>query len=98
MNNTTISQIVLSSLQKYQISFNDVLLFITDNAAYMVKTFRNLSPIMPQMKHNNCLAHIMNLVVQEILKPIKAGEAETEDVILEIPINTGKVIPKVTIL
>jgi len=28
----------------------------------MVKTFKNLSPIMPQMKHNNCLAHIMNLV------------------------------------
>lgn len=61
-NNTTISQIVLLSLQKYQISFNNVLLFITDNAAYMVKAFKNLSPIMPQMKHNNCLAHIMNLV------------------------------------
>ena len=28
----------------------------------MVKTFKNLSPIMLQMKHNNCLAHIMNLV------------------------------------
>jgi len=61
-NNTTISQIILSSLQKYQISFDDVLLFITDNASYMVKTFKNLSPIMLQMKHNNCLAHIMNLV------------------------------------
>ena len=61
-NNTTISQIILLTLQKYQVSFDDVLLFITDNAAYMVKTFKNLSPIMPQMKHNNCLAHIMNLV------------------------------------
>jgi hypothetical protein len=61
-NNTTISQIILSTLQKYQVSFNNVLFFITDNAAYMVKTFRNLSPIMPQMKHNTCLAHIMNLV------------------------------------
>jgi len=61
-NNTTISQITLSTLQKYQVSFNNVLLFITDNAAYMVKTFKNLSPIMSQMKHNNCLAHIMNLV------------------------------------
>ena len=61
-NNTTISQIILLTLQKYKISFNDVLLLITDNAAYMVKTFKNLSPIMPQMKHNGCLAHIMNLI------------------------------------
>jgi hypothetical protein len=48
--------------------------------------------------HCRCIAHIMNLAVQEILKQIKAGEAETEDVILETPINTGEVIPKVTIL
>jgi hypothetical protein len=61
-NNTTISQIILLTLQKYNISFNDVLLLITDNAAYMIKTFKNLSPIMPQMKHNSCLAHIMNLI------------------------------------
>ncbi|CAB4490884.1 unnamed protein product [Rhizophagus irregularis] len=31
--------------------------------------------------------------VQEILKQIKAGEAEPEDAILEMPINTGEVIP-----
>src|SRR5215212_813638 len=55
-NNTTISQIILLVLQKYQVFFNNVLLFITDNTAYMVKTFKNLSPIMSQMKHNNCLA------------------------------------------
>jgi hypothetical protein len=48
--------------------------------------------------HCRCIAHIMNLAVQEILKHIKAGEAETEDAILEMPINTGEVIPKVTIL
>lgn len=48
--------------------------------------------------HCHCIAHIMNLAVQEILKQIKAGEAEPEDAILEMPINTGEVIPKVTIL
>lgn len=48
--------------------------------------------------HCRCIAHIMNLAVQDILKKIKAGEAETEDVILDMTITTGDIIPKVTIL
>jgi hypothetical protein len=46
--------------------------------------------------HCCCFAHIMNLTVQEILKHIKAGEAETEDIILnKINIAAGEIIPKV---
>jgi uncharacterized protein YpuA (DUF1002 family) len=49
--------------------------------------------------HCRCFAHIMNLVVQEILKHIKAGKAETEDIILDnmnnMNITTREVIPKV---
>jgi hypothetical protein len=48
--------------------------------------------------HCRCIAHVMNLAVQDILKQIKAGEAETEDTILDLAITTGDVIPKVTIL
>ena len=40
----------------------------------------------------------MNIVVQDILKQINAGEAETEDIILDMVITTGDLIPKVTIL
>ncbi len=43
----------------------------------------------------------MNLTVQDILKQIKAGEAETEDIILDnidTNVNAGEIIPKVTIL
>ena len=47
--------------------------------------------------HCRCIAHIMNLAVQVILKQIKAGDAETEDVILEKALNAGDIIPKVTI-
>ncbi len=47
--------------------------------------------------HCRCIAHIMNLAVQDILKQIKAGEAETEDTILDMTINAGDIIPKVTI-
>ena len=48
--------------------------------------------------HCRCIAHVMDLAVQDILKQIKAGEAETEDTILDLAITTGDVIPKVTIL
>lgn len=48
--------------------------------------------------HCRCMAHIMNLAVQDILKQIKAGEGETEDTILDMAITTGDIIPKVTIL
>ena len=51
--------------------------------------------------HCHCIAHIMNLAVQDILKQIKAGEAETEDIILDnidTNVNAKEIIPKVTIL
>jgi hypothetical protein len=48
--------------------------------------------------HCRCLAHIINLVVQEILRQVKAGEAQTEDDIMDnmdSTINAGEIIPKV---
>jgi len=48
--------------------------------------------------HCRCIAHVMNLAIQDILKQIKAGEAETEDTILDLAITTEDVIPNVTIL
>lgn len=50
--------------------------------------------------HCRCIAHIMNLAVQDILKQIKAEEAESEDTILnnmDITVTTGDIIPKVII-
>ena len=47
--------------------------------------------------HCRCIAHILNLIVQDILKQIKAGEAQTEDEILE-NITTRGVIPKVHLI
>jgi hypothetical protein len=50
--------------------------------------------------HCRCIAHIMNIAVQDILKQIKAGEAESEDTILnnmDMTVTTGDIIPKVII-
>ena len=62
VNNTTISQLVITTLTFYNISFNNVILFITDNASYMLVAFRVLSSLIPQLKHSTCFAHILNLV------------------------------------
>ena len=62
VNNTTISQLVVTTLTFYNISFNNVILFITDNASYMLVAFRVLSSLIPQLKHSTCFAHILNLV------------------------------------
>ena len=47
--------------------------------------------------HIHCIAHIMNLAIQDILKHIKADETQTEDDILNnMDANvTGEVILKV---
>jgi len=44
------------------ILFENLVFFITDNAAYMIKAFQIISPLIPQLRHNRCLAHILNLV------------------------------------
>ncbi|CAG8736353.1 776_t:CDS:2, partial [Racocetra fulgida] len=44
-----------------------------------------------------CIAHIINIGVQDILKNLKAGEAQTENDILDNlnkSLNTGEIIPK----
>ena len=48
-----------------------------------------------QKNHVRCLAHVINLATQEILKFIKAGEAQNENTILE-EISEGfiDIIPK----
>jgi hypothetical protein len=62
VNSTTIAQLVVKTLQFYNIPFENIILFISDNASYMIKAFNILSPLICQMRHNRCLAHILNLV------------------------------------
>jgi hypothetical protein len=63
VNFTTISQLVVSTISFYNIPFNNIILYISDNASYMKKSFSDiLSPLIPQMYHNTCFVHIYNLV------------------------------------
>ncbi|PKC61289.1 hypothetical protein RhiirA1_466768 [Rhizophagus irregularis] len=63
VNNSTIGSTLLTILTKYNIPFSLPRLFISDSAAYMKKCFREvLKPVMPQLIHAPCCAHILNLI------------------------------------
>ena len=69
---------------------------------YLENICRNESILFDAVgSHCHCIAHIMNIVVQDMLKQLKAGEAQTEDFILnniDEVIPAGEIIPKVSLL
>ena len=62
INASTISQFVMNTIHFYNISYQNIIFFISDNASYMKLACSNLSPFLPKMKHNCCLVHILNLI------------------------------------
>lgn len=62
VNATTVSQSVIKTLTKYNVNFDIVAAFVTDNATYMTKAFENLKGLLPFCIHMTCNAHIMGLV------------------------------------
>ena len=63
VNNSTIAQTLLLILHSYKIPLNLPLLFLSDSAAYMKKCYCDvLKPIMLQLIHLPCPAHILNLI------------------------------------
>ena len=62
VNASSISQFVMNTLHFYQISYQNIIFFISDNAAYMKLAYSHLSPFLPKMKYNCCLEHILNLI------------------------------------
>nr|XP_033947646.1 uncharacterized protein LOC117452930 [Pseudochaenichthys georgianus] len=69
-NHSTVSVAVVKCLQEYRIQNEDVIVFDTDNAAYMKKAFKSaLQALYPNSLHITCMAHIMNLIGNAFRKP-----------------------------
>lgn len=67
VNNVTVGQIILRTLVEWSIPFNAPRLLVSDSASYMKKCFYNiLKPVMPQLFHMTCIAHILNLIGVDI--------------------------------
>jgi len=62
VNASTISQFVMNTIHFYNISYQNIIFFISDNASYMKLAYSNLSPFLPKIKHNCCLTQILNLI------------------------------------
>ncbi len=63
VNNATIGQNCINTITTFQIPLSSSQIFITDSAAYMKKSFKEvLKPLMPQLIHILCCAHIINLI------------------------------------
>ena len=63
VNNSTMGVTLLTILTNYNIPYSLPRLFLSDSAAYMKKCYREvLKPIMSQLIHMPCLAHIINLI------------------------------------
>ena len=63
VNNATIGQNCVNIITTYQIPLSLPRVFVTDSAAYMKKSFWEvLKPLMPQLIHIPCCAHIINLI------------------------------------
>lgn len=61
VNNSTMGQTLFYILANYNVPFNKPILFLSDSAAYMKKCY----PVMPQLIHVPCCAHILNLIGYE---------------------------------
>lgn len=71
-NHSTVSAAVVKCLQEYGIENEDVIVFDTDNAAYMKKAFKTaLQALYPNSLHITCMAHIMNLIGNAFRKPFE---------------------------
>lgn len=56
----------MRTIGKLNIDFNDVWLVVTDQAAYMMKCFKDLKTVLPNMHHVSCLAHSIHRVCEKV--------------------------------
>ena len=71
-NNKTVSQAVVRTVHDYDIDFNNVRVFNSDNVGYMKKAYNDtLSCLFPLCVHITCHSHIVNLVASDFKKGFK---------------------------
>ena len=76
VDNSTMAQVVIRSLANMNVGFNDVLTFVSDNAAYMKKCFKDgLKGILPNAVHVTCWAHIVFLVGDEFRSALQLTDS-----------------------
>lgn len=71
-NNRTVAEAVVKTVNEYNIDYDDVLVFNSDNVAYMKKAFNEtLSCLFSSCVHITCNSHIINLVASDFKSGFK---------------------------
>ncbi|CAF0815763.1 unnamed protein product [Brachionus calyciflorus] len=71
-NYKTISQSVLKTLNKFEIDYENLYSYMTDNASYMHKSYTSvLVNLLPNSRHSTCIAHIIALIADTWRKNLK---------------------------
>lgn len=71
-NNKTVSQAVVKTVNDFNIEFDNVRVFNSDNVGYMKKAFNDtLSCLFPLCVHITCNSHVVNLVASDFKKGFK---------------------------
>ena len=66
VNNVSIAQVIIRTLTDANIDFNNILVLVSDNAAYMKKCFTDgLCGLLPNAVQVTCWAYILLLVAEE---------------------------------
>lgn len=72
-NFSTVAAAVIKTVTAFEISYEDIVVINTDNAAYMRKAYREVwKGLFPNSVHITCLAHVCNLFGDSFKKPFKA--------------------------
>lgn len=61
-NHASVSQSVVKCLTKFEIEFDNVMAYGTDNVKYMIKSYQTLKNIYGNSRHVTCFAHIIALI------------------------------------
>ncbi|XP_036322420.1 uncharacterized protein LOC118736432 [Rhagoletis pomonella] len=91
VNHTTICQLFdksMTLLWPEGVRHDDVLLFVTDAAPYMVKAGKSINSFYPKMIHLTCLAHALHRVAEEVrsIFPVVDGLiSKTKKVFIKAP-------------
>ena len=65
----SLAQAVIKAVTQAGIDYNNILSFVMDNAAYCKAAFDNiLCNVFPKAIHVGCMAHILNLVSEDLVK------------------------------
>ncbi len=68
INNEILSRSIVQLLKDFQIDLLDVQAFVTDSAAYCIKSWETcLKTILPIAFHVRCLSHLLSLIADELL-------------------------------